>query len=1144
MAFSSIASYFNKRRLSDNAKFSIIDSEHINIATDELGSGLYGIEYAAVYDGKPCVAKEMHSHLSHHNDDIEAFYKEINTLASLRHVNIVQFLGVHFRSMSSPPTLIVERMWMSLSAVLEERHNQLPLLIKTHILHDVACGLQYLHGQGKPVVHRDLNVDSIFLTESLVAKIGGLGQAKALEKSAEQALSRSPLNKDCAAPEALNIKDKLTYNSKVDIFSFGCTIIHVVTEQFPIPTDKMLPSENDDTKYVKVSEAGRRKKYLDLMDDVSTFLKQIAHDCLQNAPLNRPATPCICNNLEKYIKNLEKVSASNAEWCKQDKLSLLSSLQTVLKEKEELNTERSQNEKLLKKKEEEVTRVEQSLKELEKELNQIKEEKESLLEKVNIKGEANKQLAATLNSQGHRLREDLKVKQEEIKANEVKIARFQDEIHNLQSKLKEETQKHCDENYKVTDLTMQLQKATKMSDDFEQQLATARDDLTRQEDKYRTELNQLENENCRMVENFTDQVAKKEKMIAELNKNLEENDTLFEEYKINNADLHQKYKELEQKVQKQESFQLKNATDQGTRLHQHLLELQTINEAKYQQLHQEKLQYAKTFLHQNEAIEDLNKKFSIQEQQLEEKSHRLSTLGLFLDELQKSRDCMQEKYNVLENECTTLKKYLESMSQKYKLLQNDLTKKEEWSTQIDNDLSQLKSEHENELNQLRIQHQRQIDDLTKVVEMYKSQIDKQKDPGFSKLLLEEAQCKSNLVKNTNEKVKKLESELKSNQKMFKMQIKNKEVTIKKQMKDIEKLEKKRLEEHLSPHDYDVNWFPYVSLPVKRIRSSVAFIKDKVFVTGGYGGHGPQGDLHFYLKSLERGNEVFCFHTGKCRCDSIASPVVLGGVASVNGQCVLVSGAEGNTLTGNVYVLCEEGSNEQWKKFSEPVPTPRILPCVCCYGDRWLIVCGGYACKEGTDLLEAVNVVEILDTSKGKWYVLPEKQCPGVSTILCCNVGCENLYVVGNRKILKCNLNKLTAASKTSESDVPLWFEIEIQVDGIDKDTIYPFSVVEVNGELMIIASISGSEDDVTCVLVKDATDTWRKMSEAVECQHCSAVVVTPTLELLLFGGSEKVSVDIATDFSQKGILIPIMNLHGKNAIFLITVSKTCMCIKY
>jgi len=45
------------------------------------------------------------------------------------------------------------------------------------------------------------------------------------------------------------------------------------------------------------------------------------------------------------------------------------------------------------------------------------------------------------------------------------------------------------------------------------------------------------------------------------------------------------------------------------------------------------------------------------------------------------------------------------------------------------------------------------------------------------------------------------------------------------------------------------------------------------------------------------------------------------------------------------------------------------------------------------------------------------------------------------------------------------------------------------------------------------------MSEAVECQHCSTAVyiVTPALELLLFGGSKKVSVNVATDLSHKGI---------------------------
>jgi len=134
------------------------------------------------------------------------------------------------------------------------------------------------------------------------------------------------------------------------------------------------------------------------------------------------------------------------------------------------------------------------------------------------------------------------------------------------------------------------------------------------------------------------------------------------------------------------------------------------------------------------------------------------------------------------------------------------------------------------------------------------------------------------------------------------------------------------------------------------------------------------------------------------------------------------------------VLCEEGSDEQWKKFSEPVPTPRILPCVCCYGERWMIVCGGYACKEGSNLLEAVNVVEILDTSNGEWYALPEEKYPDVSAIFCYTAVGENLHITGDGKILQCNSNKLIASiAKSSEGTVPLWLEINVQIEGLSSE---------------------------------------------------------------------------------------------------------------
>ena len=173
--------------------------EDINITPNEIGSGSYGIVYSAVYNGEPCVAKVMHPHLIQVNQkhaNVEPILREITTLSSLRHPSVVQFLGVHMKDKSPVPIILMERLWKSLSSVLEERPNKLPLLIKTQILYDVACGLKYLHSKRAPVVHRDLNAKNILLSKDFKAKIADLGQAKALELVGQLQLSSRPGNID------------------------------------------------------------------------------------------------------------------------------------------------------------------------------------------------------------------------------------------------------------------------------------------------------------------------------------------------------------------------------------------------------------------------------------------------------------------------------------------------------------------------------------------------------------------------------------------------------------------------------------------------------------------------------------------------------------------------------------------------------------------------------------------------------------------------------------------------------------------------------------------------------------------------------------------------------------------------------------
>jgi len=1040
----SLLSYRSSQELWNSAKFSIV--KKIKINEGELGRGCYGVVYKTTYDGKECVAKEIHHNIMVEVDSVpnivRSFVQMINALSTLRHPSILPLLGVHFSVTSDVPLLITEKMWMNLTTLLIEKPS-IPLTIKVSILQDVACGLKYLHGQNPPLIHGDLTPNNILLNKNLDAKLTDVGLVRALEKISNQRMSISP---EALAYMPLEIfQPHPKYTAALDIFSFGCVTIHTVTQEFPKPTDQNVMSELDKEDVVKISELSRRKRFTDKMIDVCEHLTYLATACLKDKPKERTDAAKIHIWLESYWKKREtEKHQQNAvhSFCQLDKCSLISSLEAQSTKTEKLQSEmescRSEVQKLTDSttsKDEEISNLRRSNNEQQVSIQSKQSEIDQL--KSQLSQQSSNEIVMNLSSMLRQEQEDMKEKQDEIKNLKIKLKTLEEKYANLKEESDEkEKESHQDD--------MLWKPKTEVAIPTDEDLARKMQELDREH------------------KNLKEQVMKVNSLsnnyLAEFNRNVMEVQVATESYAQRENQIHQWLATIEK--QKKEISELK----------------QKLSDAK-----------------------------SSNRQQLDEKSLRLSLLQPQLNEYQQRIEENTKELGDMQSQNERLQKLLEDVTKLYATTQNyKATCKQE--VIISNDLPKSGTE----LLQ---------SDLQKCQDLIE---EKEKEIALLNGTLKEYQEMNLQHQEKNSKLKKKNRKLTTSHNKFSRQL---EAKLREQSKYIESLEKRTFQEKFCHYHYSLHWSPYISLPVRRIRPSAAFVKDKVFVTGGYQEVSPQGeDFNSYLKSLERGNEVFCFHTRKCRCDSIASLVVLGGVASVNGQCVLVSGAEGNTLTGNVYVLCEEGSDEQWKKFSEPVPTPRILPCVCCYGDRWLIVCGGYACKEGSNVLEAVNVLEILDITKGEWYALQEASYPNLSTILAFGIVGDYAFIVGNDKVVKSNCSKLLSAVTAMSEDIT-WTEVSIVVDEEDED-LYPFSVVDVHGEPMIIAS---SEDDVTCVLMKDTTDTWRKMSEAVECQHCSAVVVTPTLELLLFGGSESVDLKVVggTDICQNGTLIPTMNIRGK-----------------
>ena len=190
--------------------------------------------------------------------------------------------------------LVMEYLPFTLRYSLE--NDELPLQMKYSILSDVAKGLCYLHGKRPAIVHRDLTANNVLLTPLYSAKISDLGVSRLIDKfKSHQQLTQVPGNAIVMPPEALATKP--VYNEKVDVFTYGCLILHVLTCQFPEPTDAFV-------QYFmfwqsKVAEWDRRSRYIQKIPEDEKDLLPLVNQCLQDDPSTRPDMVQVLQSVEE-----------------------------------------------------------------------------------------------------------------------------------------------------------------------------------------------------------------------------------------------------------------------------------------------------------------------------------------------------------------------------------------------------------------------------------------------------------------------------------------------------------------------------------------------------------------------------------------------------------------------------------------------------------------------------------------------------------------------------------------------------------------------------------------------------------------------------------------------------------------------------
>ena len=290
----------------------------------QIGKGTHGKINEGKWEGTLVAVKEYHS--TFWRDDLSElgiqllqryFLQEYKILFRLRHPNIVQFLGIGVHqspgaSNSIIPSLVMERLHCNLTTLLEQ-NLLLPVKTKLSIISDVALGLRYLHMQAPPIIHGNLSSNKILITKGMQAKIGDLVTARLVAVE-----TYSPIIKPVAAttdfmsPEAFDVvmDDQCIaeLDEGLDVFSFGCIMLHTLSHQWPSPSSLVVTSPATNSLIVK-SEIERRKKYFDkIARSWSNRLSFLIERCLSNIPRNRIGMIEMCNRLDNLVEKSSQLN--------------------------------------------------------------------------------------------------------------------------------------------------------------------------------------------------------------------------------------------------------------------------------------------------------------------------------------------------------------------------------------------------------------------------------------------------------------------------------------------------------------------------------------------------------------------------------------------------------------------------------------------------------------------------------------------------------------------------------------------------------------------------------------------------------------------------------------------------------------------
>eukprot|EP01029_Cantina_marsupialis_P011190 TRINITY_DN2507_c0_g5_i1.p1 TRINITY_DN2507_c0_g5~~TRINITY_DN2507_c0_g5_i1.p1 ORF type:complete len:1743 (+),score=567.30 TRINITY_DN2507_c0_g5_i1:97-5229(+) len=212
------------------SKQDLIDIHDIKIL-EKVGTGSFAEVFRGVYKHTEVAVKRMQLATGDERV-IQDFMAEVSLLRSLRHPNILLFMGC----CREPLCLVTE--FCSKGNLFDLLRSSTTLSMKQRINMgiDIAKGINFLHTSTPPIIHRDLKSLNLLLDDALNVKVSDFGLSRFRANSVSSVMTGQCGTYRWMSPEVIGCQ---RYTEKADVYSFGINLWELYTRQ--IPHEDMQP---------------------------------------------------------------------------------------------------------------------------------------------------------------------------------------------------------------------------------------------------------------------------------------------------------------------------------------------------------------------------------------------------------------------------------------------------------------------------------------------------------------------------------------------------------------------------------------------------------------------------------------------------------------------------------------------------------------------------------------------------------------------------------------------------------------------------------------------------------------------------------------------------------------------------------------